>query len=58
MSALTSKEVEHVAYTMERLIEWARKATENEGVQFAGLHPVDQAETVVKFLKMKSGGEL
>lgn len=58
MSALTPKEVDHVVYTLEKLIEWARKATETEGVQFHGLHPVDSAETVLKFLKMKSGGEL
>ena len=58
MSSLTKKEMEHVAFTLERLIEWARKATETEGVQFSGLHPVDSAETVLKFLKMKAGDEI
>jgi len=57
MSGLTTKEIDHVAYTIEKLIEWARKATGTEGIQFHGMHPVDSAETVLKYLKMKSGGE-
>lgn len=58
MNAMSDKEIAHAAVVLEELIQWARKATNTEGVYFPGLHPLNAAEGMVRFFKMKAEGEI
>lgn len=55
---LTKAELEHAAVVLEELVQWARKATDTEGVFFPGLHKVNAAEDMARFLRMKAEGKI
>lgn len=55
---MTKSEIKHAADVLEELIQWSRKVTESEGVYFPGLHPLNNAETTLRFLRLKEEDNL
>lgn len=58
MIAMTESEIKQAAVVLEELIQWARKATDSEGVHFPGLHKLNAAEDMARFLRMKAEGKI
>lgn len=52
---MTENERSHAAAIVKDLIEWARKNTNTEGVQFIAIHPISQAESLLHYLKLPRG---